>query len=201
MGPDAPKRAVFKIFAAAACLLFIAGCQTVNLNRAVTGTACATRSRCLKDMNLPNPAAPRYVFVVGPYTFNETAKGSLGTSFGTTYRGDVELCVARALAREFGDRAKVVFDSKGLAGPYAGIRITRADFHSDYTMGWHMQIDYTLTYGGKSVPLAARTGIKNFLSARQAAETQYLAACGILARQVKENLGGMGIDSSKEVIH
>ena len=176
------------LFAAAAFLFFAAGCQTVNLNPAVTGTSCASRADCLKDLKLPAPASPRYVFVVAPYTFNEATKGALGTSFGTIYRGDMDLCVANALAREFDGMARVVFDSKGLTGPYAVITIKKADLLSPYTMGWSMRIDYMLSYGGKSVPMTAKTGTENFLDPDQAARTQYLAACDILARQVKENL-------------
>ncbi|MDA8326560.1 MAG: hypothetical protein M0033_10125 [Nitrospiraceae bacterium] len=181
---------VFKISAALFCLLFaVAGCGTVDLNRAVTDTACAGRAQCLKDLNLPGPAAPEYVFVVDPYTLDQKAKGAFGASLlGPVNRADVDLCVAKALAEEFGDKARIVFDKKGLNGPYAGIKIDRADFRSAYTAGWSMEIDYRLTARGKSIPLAAKTGIENFWSARKAVETQYLRACRVLAREVKENL-------------
>ncbi len=189
-GRAAGGAGTFKVLAALFLLLAVAGCETVNLNHAVTGTACATRAQCLKDLNLPNPEAPEYVFVVDPYTISQRVGGSFGASlFGPVNRGDADICVAKALAEEFGDSARIVFDKKGLRGPYVEIKITGAEFRSAYTAGWYMQIDYRLTAGGKSTPLAAKTGIANFWSEQKAVETQYPEACRILARQVRENLG------------
>ena len=173
-------------------MILLAGCQTVNLNPAVTGTACSTRASCLKDLKLPNSAqggaAPGYVFVVAPYKFSEMPRGYLGASFGTIYKGDMELCLAKALAAEYGDKARIVFDSRGLTGPLVLLTIRKASLQNVYTFGWRMSVDYTFSYGGKSAPMKAETRIENFLSGDQAAQVQYKAACAIIARQVREKL-------------
>ncbi|MDA8169386.1 MAG: hypothetical protein M0Z59_06770 [Nitrospiraceae bacterium] len=53
---------VLKLAAVAAAGLVVPGCGTLQLNPIVTGTACSTRDACLKDLNLPNPEKPEYVF-------------------------------------------------------------------------------------------------------------------------------------------
>lgn len=179
-----------KVLAAFFLAAAVAGCGSVNLNPIVTGTACNTRQQCVKDLRLPSPVSPEYVFVVDPYKMDGRAKGSFETSvLGPVNHGDVDLCVARALAGEFGDKAKIVFSKQGLEGPYAEIKILRADFRSAYTAGWEMKIEYRFTASGKSSDNTARSGIGNFLGGRKAAETQYPLACRILAKQVREKLG------------
>lgn len=182
------RRTVSNLLAVLVCLSLFAGCETINLNPAVTGTSCSGRAGCLEDLKLSNPIAPGYVFVVGPYKFSEMPRGSLGSSTGTIYKGDMDLCVAKALQSEYGDGARIVFDSKGIAGPFVLLTIRKASLQNIYSFGWQMKVDYTLSYGGKSAPMHAETPIKNIWSADQAARTQYLAVCAIIARQVKEKL-------------
>ena len=167
-----------------------AACGTIQLNHIITGTECATREECIKDLNLPNPAKPDVVFVVDQLLIDE--KGRAGRrripSFNSTrLHGDVELCIAKALNDEF-KNAKIVFDKSGIAGPYININPTSIRKQTARSGRSYMKIDYEVTIRGITTSNTAQTATETDSSVTVAATKEYPKACQILAEQVRKTL-------------
>ncbi len=183
-----------KLAAVAAASLVVLGCGTLQLNPIVTGTACSTREACLKDLNLPNPEKPEYVFVVEPYTMNERGKAPIGTpAFNSpVYHGDVELCIAKALKDMFGSNIKIFFKEAEAGQPSILIKIDNVVAHGVYPVSLYMKIDYQILSNRKNISLTAKTDTESFWNNDHEARKQYPQVCAILARQVREALEGNG---------
>ncbi len=179
---------VLKLAAVAAAGLVVLGCGTLQLNPIVTGTACSTREACLKDLNLPNPEKPGYVFVVEPYTMDEKPKAILAGSCLNcpVYYGNVDLCIAKSLKDEFGNNAKILFTEK--LEPCVTIKIKNIYAQSVYPYKMYIRMDYQLMENGKSIALTARTNAETFWNGNSESRKQYPEVCTILAKQVHEIL-------------
>ncbi|BCB96827.1 hypothetical protein JZK55_17490 [Dissulfurispira thermophila] len=178
-------------------VIVLTGCGTLHINHKITGTECMTREECIKDLGLDKqPQNPDIEFIVTPLLMDEKAKAPLGTPAldSPVYHGDVELCVANALRKEF-KNAKTVFEDKDANNKAIKIRLNKIVSQGVWPVRGYMRIDYDLTApNGKIYTLYAKTNTEVFWNDNRAATKQYPLVCAILARQVKEILSGVPVD-------
>ncbi|BCB96831.1 hypothetical protein JZK55_17530 [Dissulfurispira thermophila] len=178
-------------------VIVLTGCGTLHINHKITGTECMTREDCIKDIGLDKqPQNPDIEFIVTPLLMDEKAKAPLGTPAynSPVYHGDVELCVANALRKEF-KNAKTVFEDKDANNKAIKIKLKKIVAQGVLPVHSYMRIDYDLTApDGKVYTLYAKTNTEMFWSPNTAATKQYPLVCAILARQVKEILSGVPVD-------
>ncbi|BCB96483.1 hypothetical protein JZK55_14050 [Dissulfurispira thermophila] len=178
-------------------VMVLTGCGTLHINHKITGTECMTREDCIKDLGLDKqPQNPDIEFIVTSLLMDEKGKAPLGNTvlIGQVYHGDVELCVANALRKEF-KNAKTVFDDKDAGNKSIKIKLNKIVAHGVFPAKLYMRIDYDLIApGGRVYTLYAKTNTEMFWSENTSATKQYPLVCAILARQVKEILSGVPVD-------
>ncbi|GER94433.1 hypothetical protein A45J_2195 [hot springs metagenome] len=178
-------------------VMVLTGCGTLHINHKITGTECMTREDCIKDLGLDKqPQNPDIEFVVTPLLMDEKMIAPIGTpGFASpVYHGDVELCVANALRKEF-KNAKTVFEDKDASNKAIKIKLNKIVSHEILIARGYMRIDYDLIApGGRVYTLYAKTNTEMFWSENTSATKQYPLVCAILARQVKEILSGVPVD-------
>ena len=181
-----------KLAAVAAASLVVLGCGTVNLNKVITGTDCATREECVKALNLKNPEKADLTFVVKPYEFNVGFKTGWGyTQPGTKRRfGDAAYCVAKALRQEFANSRILVDDKHGDRDIFVAIHDIRIG------VNWNSgdcRMKAAVMINGKKYDIKGHGAQGAFRVTDDA--IFYPAACADIAKQVKKL-----IDENKTVI-
>ena len=170
----------------AVAVMALAGCATIRLDPMVTGTKCQTRAECIKDLHLPHPDRPKYVFLVDHYLMDNKARSAFGVPGvgGDWLRGNVEVCVAKALDQNFPLDSEVVFDKSSLAGPYTEIKIDNVVDQIAFPSKIYFRIDYRVTSNGETTRLTARNQAEHGNNLIVMARRQYPRACRVIANQV-----------------
>ncbi len=178
---------IFKLLVLAAAIIGLTACGTLQLNELITGTKCATRAECIRDLDLNNPEHPDLVFLVEPYLMTMDEMGEVPAETSTynspVLHADVELCIAKALREELRN-SKIVFDVSEAGNQYIDIKPTLAHQHVVFPLQGYFQIDYKLNGNAYT----ARTESKMYWSKTDGVEEGYPLACRIVAEQVRQRL-------------
>ena len=168
----------------AVAVMALAGCATIRLDPMVTGTKCQTRAECIKDLHLPHPDRPKYVFLVDHYLMDKRELSVIGTpKIGSSpLRGNVEICIAKALNENFPLDSEVVFDKAALNGPHIEIKTDNVVSQGVFPSKIYFKIHYILINNDKTVDMTSKSKTKHI--SYQTVLSEYPEACRVLANQV-----------------